>query len=325
MKRPASLLASLLATLLASSCSKEEAASGTRRIAVIPKGTTHEFWKSIHAGANKAGTERKVEIIWKGPGREDDRDEQIKVVENFIAKRVDGIVLAPLDNTALVPVVKEAIGQKIPVVIVDSGLAWDGMVSFIATDNYKGGVLAAEHLGKTLGGKGKVLMLRYQEGSASTMEREAGFLDTVKKQFGGLEVVSHDQYAGPTTETALRKAENLLLNHKELDGIFCPNESATFGMLRALQDGGRAGKVHFVGFDSSEKLVAALQAGEIDGLVLQDPFKMGELGVDTILAHLDGKPVERRIDTGVHVATRENMQQPAMQALLKPDLAKWLK
>jgi ribose transport system substrate-binding protein len=211
------------------------------------------------------------------------------------------------------------------VVIVDSGIQWDGMVSYVATDNYKGGVLAAQHLGKILGGKGKALMLRYQEGSASTMEREKGFLDTMQKEFAGITIVSSDQYAGPTTETALRKSENLLQNHKELDGIFCPNESATFGMLRALQDGGRAGKVHFVGFDSSEKLVQALKSGELDGLVLQDPFQMGVLGVQAILDHLDKKPVERHIDTGVHVATRDNMEQPEIQALLKPDLARWLK
>ncbi|MFO0981497.1 MAG: substrate-binding domain-containing protein [Planctomycetota bacterium] len=320
-----SCLASLLLVTACVEHSDPTAAAGKRRVAVIPKGTTHEFWKSIHAGARKAEQELGVEVIWKGPKREDDRDEQIKVVENYIAKHVDGIVLAPLDNTALVPVVKEAVSQGIPVVIADSGIEWDGMVSFVATDNYKGGVLAAQHLGKILGGKGKALMMRYQEGSASTMEREAGFLETMQKEFAQIELVSHDQYAGPTTETALRKGENLLLNHKELDGIFCPNESSTFGMLRALQDSGRAGRVHFVGFDSSDKLMQALHDGQIDGLVLQDPFRMGELGVKAIVDHLDKKPVEKRIDTGVHVATRNNMEQPEIKALLKPDLSKWLK
>ena len=155
------------------------------QIAVIPKGTTHEFWKAIHAGAMKAAQERNVEIIWKGPVKEDDRDEQIKVVETFISEGVDGIVLAPLDDRALVPVLNDAKARKIPVVIFDSGVKWDGYISFVATDNYKAGVLGADRLGTVVGGKGNVILLRYAEGSASTMEREAGFLDTIAKKYPG--------------------------------------------------------------------------------------------------------------------------------------------
>src|SRR5439155_24782128 len=140
-------------------------------IPVIPKGTTHEFWKSINAGAVKAQRELnekgiKIDVIWKGPLREDDRDQQIQVIENFISRRVSGIVLAPLDSKALVRPVATAMRAKIPVVIMDSGLKSDTYVSFVATDNFKGGQLAAEHLGKLLGGKGKVILLRYAVGSA---------------------------------------------------------------------------------------------------------------------------------------------------------------
>src|SRR5689334_10978077 len=153
-------------------------------IAVIPKGTTHEFWKSINAGAIKAQREladqgAKVDVIWKGPLREDDRDQQIQVVENFISRRVSGIVLAPLDSKALVRPVATAMRAKIPVVIMDSGLKSDSYVSFVATDNFKGGQLGAETLGKLLGGKGKVILLRYAVGSNSTEERESGFLDVM--------------------------------------------------------------------------------------------------------------------------------------------------
>src|SRR5437867_3619132 len=126
-------------------------------IAVIPKGTTHEFWKSINAGAIKAERElnrggAKVEVIWKGPLREDDRDQQIQVIENFISRRVSGIVVAPLDSKALVRPVSTATRAKVPVVVIDSGLKSDNYVSYIATDNFKGGQLGAEHLGKLLGG-----------------------------------------------------------------------------------------------------------------------------------------------------------------------------
>jgi len=295
------------------------------RIAVIPKGTTHEFWKSIHAGANKAGRALGVEIIWKGPVREDDRDEQIKVVENFIASGVDGIVLAPLDDVALARPAKDAKHEGIPVVIVDSDIKWKDRVSFVATDNYRGGVMAAKRLGETLKGRGKVVVLRYQEGSASTMQREAGFLDTVKSKFPDIQIVSSNRYGGATTETAYRMSENLLVRFRDLQGVFCPNESTTFGMLRALQDAGRINKLFFVGFDSSVKLVEALGRGEINGLILQNPFRMGELGVQTLVDHLKGKKVEPRIDTGVTLATKDNMNEPEVRALLTPDLTRWLK
>ncbi|MCX8036557.1 MAG: substrate-binding domain-containing protein [Candidatus Sumerlaeia bacterium] len=293
-------------------------------IAVIPKGTTHEFWKSIHAGAVKAARELNVEVIWKGPLKEDDREQQIKVVENFVTRGVDGIVLAPLDDRALVPCVHDAIARKIPVVIIDSDLRSDRYVSFVATDNYKGGVLGARRLAELLGGKGKVILLRYAEGSASTMAREAGFLDTIKKEFPGIEVVSSNQYGGATAESSYKKAENLLLRFKDVDGIFCPNESTTFGMLRALQNTGRAGKVKFVGFDSSEKLAKALKDGELHGLVLQHPFYMGYMGVKTMVQHLRGEKVEKRIDTGCEVITKENMDTPEKKELILPDLSKWL-
>ena len=151
-------------------------------IAVIPKGTTHEFWKSIHAGAVKASRDLGVEIIWKGPQREDDREMQIQVVEDFISRGVNGIVLAPLDERALVRPVREATRARIPVVIIDSGLQGDDYVSFVATDNFRGGVLGAERLAEVMGGRGRAILLRYQEGSASTNNRERGFLETVQKK-----------------------------------------------------------------------------------------------------------------------------------------------
>jgi len=305
------------------------------QIAVIPKGTTHVFWKSIHAGALKAEQELKaagldVEVIWKGPLKEDDRESQIRVVEDFVTRGVNGIVLAPLDDAALRMPVKDAVSNGIPVVIIDSDLKSEDYVSFVATDNYLGGRKGGQRLAEILGGKGKVIMLRYQEGSASTMNREQGFLDTIKKDYPGIEVVSANQYGGATTESAYQASENLLAPLRtadgglKIDGIFCPNESTAFAMLRALQDSGLAGKVKYVGFDSSDRLVQGLRNGQIHGLVLQDPINMGYLGVKTIVAHLRGEDVQKRIDTGSEVATPENMNDPKMKNLLEPDFKKWL-
>ena len=323
----------ILLAAAALSCGKAEAPTANKKltIAVIPKGTTHEFWKSIHAGSNKAAAELSaqgtdVEVIWKGPLREDDREQQIQVVEGFAAQGVNGMVLAPLDDRALARPVADAKRAGVPTVIIDSGLQSKDFVSFVATDNRKGGSLAAERMGQLLNGKGKVLVLRYAEGSASTSEREAGFIDTIKQKFPEIDLVSTDQYAGATRDTAKRASENLLNRFgDEVQGIFTPNESSTAGMLLALQDIGKAGKVSFVGFDVSQQFIDALNAGQLHGIVVQNPFNMGYLGVKTMVESIQGKPVADRIDTGVMLVTKENMASPEVNELLHPPLDQYLK
>ena len=278
----------------------------------------------MNAGAEKAASDYRsqgieVNLIWKGPLREDDREQQIQVVEGFTSQGVNGIVLAPLDSKALVRPVEEAKKAGIPTVIMDSGLETDQIVSFAATDNRKGGQLAADRLGQILGGKGKVLMLRYLEGSASTNDREEGFLEEIKAKFPNIELISTDQYAGATRDSAKRTAENLLQRYgDQVNGIFASNEPATTGMLLALQDINKAGKVVFVGFDSSPQFVDAMKVGQMQGIVVQNPFAIGELGVKTMVDSLLGKPVEKRIDTGVMMITPENMNSPEAQKLLNP-------
>src|SRR6516225_1881643 len=218
--------------LLCAACAPNDSnpQPGKLTIAVIPKGTSHVFWQSVHAGAQKAATELGVDILWRGPLREDDRDSQVSEVEGFVSRGISGIVLAPLDESALVTPVSNATRNNIPVVIFDSGLKSDDYVSFVATDNLKGGRLAGEHMAKLLGGKGKVVLLRYAEGSNSTSLREQGFLDVMKEN-PGIEVVSSNQYAGADVEGAYKKSEALLSRFKSPDGspsingVFCPNES----------------------------------------------------------------------------------------------------
>ncbi len=305
----------------------QQPAPATLRIAVIPKGTTHEFWKSVHAGAVKAQRELGgIEVIFRGPEKEDDREQQISLVQNFISSRVDGIVLAPLDDKALLPAVQQATGAGIPVVIIDSSLAGEvgkDFISYAATDNSKGGRLGGQRLGEVMQGKGSALMLRYQEGSASTTQREAGFVEAIGK-FADIKLIDPKRFAGPTRATAQEAAENLLTVYTDVQGIFCPNESSTFGMLLALRSRGLTGKVRFVGFDASSGLIEALSKGELDGLVVQNPLKMGYLGVKTVVDHIRGKQVEQLQDTGVVLVTKETMNQPEYKELLSPDLSKYL-
>jgi len=322
---PVAMAAVIGCFLLSLSCQKADKPAGPKtkkiRLAVIPMGTTHEFWKAIHAGARKAADEAGVEIIWKGPLKEDDRNEQIQIVETMMDSDVDALILTPLDDRALMPPVAEAKARGIPTVIFNTALKGEDFIAYVSTDNWKGGVLAAERIGALMRGRGKLILIRIIEGVEGNRQREEGFLETIRTKFPGIEILSDNQYAGITTETAYQTTENLLARFHDVEAIFTPNESTTFGCLRALQDHGLAGKVIHVGFDSSKKLIEALEKRELQGLVLQDPVRMGYDSVRAAVARLRGEPYEKRIDTGVFLATPENMDQPDMRRLLVPDLS----
>lgn len=296
------------------------AASGKYRIAVIPKGTTHDFWKSVHYGAQQAADELgNVEIIWNGPDNETDKESQIKIVDTFVGERVDGICLAPIDRDALVPTVRRAKQRKIPVVVYDSALSdMNDAVSYVATDNFKGGVMAADRLAASMEDKGGVILLRYQAGSESTEERERGFLETISKH-EGIKVLSESQRVNSDAVEAMKVAESSLRNFKdEVSGVFTVCEPNNKGMLQALENEQLAGKVRFIAFDSDPRILKGLHDKTVDGVVLQDPVRMGSLAVKTLVAHLKGETVEKRIDTGEELATPENMEDPRFQKLLEP-------
>lgn len=292
------------------------------RIAVIPKGTSHEFWKSVHFGAQKAADELgNVEIIWKGPVAENDTGSQIEVVKSMITMHVDGIVLAPNQKGGLVDAVEESVSEGIPVVIFDSGLdEGPEIVSYVATDNYKGGKMAAERMAEAIDGKGNVILLRYLAGSESTEQREQGFLDGLK-DYPDIKVVSSDQRGGANTTSAKEKVDQLLQIHGEgLAGIFAVCEPNANGTLESLQNAGLNGKVKLIAFDPSDALIEALEDGSCSGIILQDPVQMGYQGVITLVGSLNGKEAEAFTSTGEHVATKANMQTPEIQQLLKPQL-----
>tara|TARA_B110000881_G_scaffold5716_2_gene4425 strand:+ start:468 stop:1475 length:1008 start_codon:yes stop_codon:yes gene_type:complete len=317
--------------LLISSCGKpDDSGSEERfRIAVIPKGTNHLFWKTIHAGAIKAAEEEDVTILWKGPLIESDREGQIKVVQNFVTQQVDAIAIAPLDDEAMIRPIKEAHDDGIKVVIWDSGLAPAGdkfFDSFVATDNFAAGEKCGKHLAELMGGKGNAILLRHMVGSASTQKRAEGFLKGLKEHGPDIVLISSDKYAGATVEESQEVANNLLNQFADsVDGIFTPNESATEGMMAAMKGAGIAGKVKFVGFDVNDALLAGVEKKVIHALALQDPFNMGYLAVKHSVAHLKGEKVERLVDTGSVILTSDNLGEIRIQELVAPDLDKWLK
>jgi ribose transport system substrate-binding protein len=315
------LLLLVLAALAGSSCSQS---SGKRVIGVVPKGTNHIFWQSVHAGALKAAEEFDLEILWNAPQLEIDSSRQISIVENLITRQVDGIVLAPVDEEALVSVVERAIERGIPVSIFDSAIKTDKIISYVATDNYGAGAMAARRMAKILGGTGKVGVIGFMPGSASTMQREAGFNETIQSEFPEIELLGV-RFPMADRARALAEAENMMTAHPDLAGLFADNESSTDGTVRAVKQRGAAGKVRIVGFDASEELVSELKAGAIDSIVVQDPFRMGYESTKNIALHLNGEQPPRETDSGAYLIDAENVDTPEIQAVVFPDLDKWLK
>lgn len=293
-------------------------AGGSLKIAVIPKGTTHAYWKSVQSGAEQAAKELNVEMVWKGPVTENDRASQIGIVQQFIAEDIGGIVLAPLDYEALAAPVGEATAKGTPVVIIDSaikGTPGKDFASFVATNNEQAGVMGGETLAKILNDKGDVVLLRYMPGSASTDDREKGFLEAMAKH-PDIHIISKDQYSGATQGEAQTASLNMLSVLQKAQGIFCPNESSTLGMLGALDQAQLAGKVKFVGFDATPELIDALKAKQIDALIAQDPRRMGYEGVKTLVAAIHKETVPPTIDTGSVVVTMENLNNPEIKKVL---------
>lgn len=294
---------------------------GKRTIGVVPKGSAHQFWQSVHAGAVKASRELNVDIVWNGPPQETDFNQQIQIVDSMINRGVDGIVLAPIDKKSMVGVVERAAAAKIPVVIFDSGLDSDKFVSQVATDNYHAGEVGADRVAKILDGSGKVALVMVQPGAASTMAREQGFKDRVAKVYPSIQIVD-ERYGWADFAKSLAVAENILTAHPEVEVLFASNESSTVGAAQALK--GRKSQVKLVGFDSSPQLVEDLKAGVIDSLVIQDPFKMGYESTKSLLAHIGGQQVQKIQNIAPKLVTLENLNTPEIQEQLNPDLKKYL-
>ena len=309
------------AVLAGPSCNRE---NPRKVVGVVPKGANHIFWQTVHAGALAAAQEYDLEVIWNAPQIEIDSARQISIVENLITRAVDGIVLAPVNKDALVAVVERAADSGIPVSIFDSGIETDKIISFVATNNFQAGVMAGRRMGQILNGQGKVGVIGFMPGSASTMAREAGFNETLAREFPVIKNVGV-RYGMADRAKALAEAENLMTAHPDLNAIFADNESSTDGTVRAVKQRGAVGNVKIVGFDASRELVEELKAGTIDSIVVQDPFKMGYESTRAVGLLLNGKEPETTIDSGAYLVLPENVDTPQMQGLLFPDIAHWLR
>lgn len=322
MKKRARLAAVLLIVTLASlgGCARR----GKLIIGVVPKGQAHIFWQTVHAGAVAAGREFGADIRWNGPSMETEFARQVQIAESMINGRVSGIVLAPTDRRALVGVVERAAREGIPVTIFDSAIDTDQYVSFVATNNYGGGQMAAERVGSILGGKGGIAMLMNMPGSASTLEREKGFEDALAKDFPSIRIVAR-QFGMSDRARSLAAAEDILTAHPDLNAIFASNEPGSVGASQALKSRQLAGKIKLVAFDSSPTLVDDMKAGVIDSLIVQDPFQIGYTAVKTVVEKLRGQAPPKKIDLPARLITSADLDKPDVHQLLFPDLDKYLK
>ncbi len=318
------LQTALAAAAATTACNRSgEGGSGRKRIGVVPKATAHVFWQSVHAGAVAAAREADIEIDWKGPAAETDFSRQIEIVDSMINARVDGIVLAPTEATSLVSVVDRAAREGVPLTIFDSGINTENYVSYVSTNNYDAGALAAKAMGELLDGSGEIIIVKMVPGSSSTMEREQGFEETLAKEFPGIKKVA-EQYCMSDRAKALAVTENMLTAQPNVSALFASAEPATVGAAQALKSRGMDGEVKMVGFDSSDSIEQDLRGGVIDALVVQDPFNIGYEAVKTVIAAMNGQTPQKRIDSPAAVVTQENIDTPEIDKLLHPDLSAYL-
>jgi ribose transport system substrate-binding protein len=279
-----------------------------KKIAVIPMGANHSYWKSCKEGALKAGKELDLEILWQGPQKEDDAALQAQVMNSFIQEGVDAIIIAPIDGKSLLSSVSLAQTKGIPVVVIDSKLEEAQTQSFVGTNNEKAGEKCADEMLSRLGGKGKVFIFQLQRKVVSTRERETGFRNRIKRE-PEIEILEENIFAGPSQEAAKNSALFLLRKHPDLSGVFTVNESSSLAMDKALKELGLHQKIAMVGFDSHPKVVQALKSGEVEALAVQNPFEMGYLGVKNAFAALEHNSYSKNVDTEVVLLTKENIDQ----------------
>jgi ribose transport system substrate-binding protein len=281
-----------------------------KEVAVIVKTVNSTFWQNVQKGAVAAMKDvgEGFTLTFQGPASESAIADQVNMVENAVNRKVAGIVLAPSDPDALVPVVKKAWEARIPVVVIDSLLSDSGKQyyqSFLATDNRKAGELCAKALIERTGKEGKIAIMSYVAGVGSEIGRVGGFTDYIKAN-SKLQIIG-PFYSQSQMATALNQTTDLLASNPDLKGIFGANEPTAIGMGRALVQSGKAGRVAAIGFDGNEDLQNFVRDGTLAATAVQGSFQMGDLGVRTVRKVIDKQKAEKFIDTGVVLVTKENL------------------
>jgi ribose transport system substrate-binding protein len=290
-------------------------------IPIIVKDTTSNFWQIVLAGARKAGQDLNVNVPELGAQSESDINGQISILENAVSGNPAGIVIAPTQFAALGKPIDEA-AKKVKIVGIDSAADSKAFISFLTTDNVQGGRVAADGLAAAITAKygkaeGDVALITSIPGVGSLDQRAKGFKEELAAKYPGLKLVA-DKVADGMATTGLNIMTDLITANPNLRGVFASNLIMGQGAGQAVAENKAADKIKLVAFDSDDKLVGFLKDGTIAALIVQDPYRMGYEGVKTALAASKGEKVEAKVDTGVNLITKENMDSPRSQELLNP-------
>jgi len=289
------------------------------RLAVIPKSVGLDYWEKVHKGAEcAAGQLSDVSVTWNGVSDETDVAGQIDLLDNYIARGVNGLVYAATDSTSLLDVTNAATNTGIKVINIDSGTdPQPKKVPLLATDNIAGAKKAADAMAKAIGPKGgKIAIIAFHAGSQTNDQRVEGFEQGLKKH-KNLKLVE-TQYSENDYNTALTVTENVLTAHPDLKGIFAANEASDVGAVEATRMADMLDQVKIVGWDTSPDEVEGVKDGSVVALISQDPFRMGYDGVrgaTGLIRH--GTPVKDE-NTGVIVVTKKNLNDRKTQQFVDP-------
>jgi ribose transport system substrate-binding protein len=292
-------------------------------VALIIKASDSSFWQVMLAGAKQAGDDFGLQVSTFGPTSETNIDEQVQLVENSVSRGVKGIVLAPNSSSALNSAIDRARKAGVKVITVDTAVTTT-TEGFIGTDNVKAGNQAGQRMCKLLNETGKtsgsVMIESSVAGIQSLVDRDKGFKQGLADTCPNV-TVSLERYNNNDIGTAASQVNDAITANRNLLGVFADNNTSGVGAARAVQDNNAAGTLPVVAFDSDPQENAALGAGTIDALVVQNPYFFGYQGVLAAAMASSGRIPPRNIDPGAVVADKANMDTPDVKLLLEPPTA----
>jgi ribose transport system substrate-binding protein len=275
-------------------------------IALVTKAMDSEFWLVLADGAKAAAAAHPgVKLSILAPDREINIDQQVSILEDQTRRGVKALVVSPAGSAQVLSALEQATERGVPVILVDTDAPFDKKVTYIGTDNRRGGQLAAKGLADAIGGPAEVALIHGVPGNESQDARAQGFIDALASDYPALKLVAR-QPGNSERSLGLTVMENILTAHPGIKGVFATNDQMALGAMEALEARSLRGKIKIIGFDATKEAVQATVDGRLAGSVAQNPRMMGQRGVEAALAALEGKPVEKRIDTGTELVTAAN-------------------
>lgn len=321
-----SLIVLLIASLVLAACgddkadsdsgSKDSGSDGDKPyVAIVSKGFQHQFWQAVKTGAEQAAEEFGVEITFEGPDTEQQVDKQIEMLQSALDKKPDAIGFAALDTQASIPLLEQADADGIPIIAFDSGVDSDIPLATASTDNYAAAALAAEKMAELIGEEGKVALIVHDQTSVTGTERRDGFKDTIEEKYPNIEIVDI-QYGGGDHLKSTDAAKAIMQAHPDLKGMYGSNEGSAIGIVNAVKEMNKVGEITIIGFDSSKPQIDAIKDGTMAGAITQNPVGIGYETVKAAVDAINGKEVEKVIDTGFYFYNADNIDDEEIQAVI---------